>query len=141
MAAIRGMVPGLYAKQKAQRQKLNEDTKPMIQKLPKGGAGPAKGKAAQPGPGAPTGGTGRDTPQAGKERGQFEQDRQRERGTGNDRPPVYTPKDDGERGGYINRSTPTGSVGVGRTLSKTKGLPVIDRRTVKQKLKDASSRR
>ena len=60
---------------------------------------------AQPGQGAPTGGAGRDTPGAGKERGQFESDRQKDRGTGKDRPPVYTPPTD-YRGGYTNRSTP-----------------------------------
>lgn len=63
---------------------------------------------AQPGPGAPTGGTGRDTPGAGKERGGFEKDRQKDRGTGKDRPPIYTPKDDGERGGYTNRISNAG---------------------------------
>lgn len=67
--------------------------------------GPANKKDSSPGPGAPTGGAGRDTPQAGRDRGVFEKERQRERGTGKDRPPIYTPKDDGERGGYINRST------------------------------------
>lgn len=58
---------------------------------------------AQPGLGAPTGGTGRDSPGAGKERGGFEQDRQKDRGTGKDRPPIYSPKDDGQRGGYKDR--------------------------------------
>jgi hypothetical protein len=59
---------------------------------------------AQPGQGAPTGGAGRDTPEAGQERSQFEKDRQgRMQGSGGDRPPVYVPKDDGERGGYKNR--------------------------------------
>ena len=67
--------------------------------------GKALARKAQPGPGAPTGGTGRDTPGAGKERGGFEQDRQKDRGTGKDRPPIYKPDDDGERGGYTNRIT------------------------------------
>lgn len=94
---------------------------------------------AQPGPGAQGTGGGRDTPGAGKDRGQFEQDRAKDRGTGKDRPPIYTPKDDGERGGYVNRATPTGSLTVGKKASMS--LPVIDKRTVKQKLADASRRR
>lgn len=52
---------------------------------------PTKKIDSSPGPGASGTGGGRDTPGAGKERGQFEQDRQRERGTGKDRPPIYKP--------------------------------------------------
>jgi hypothetical protein len=90
---------------------------------------------AQPGPGAPTGGTGRDTPQGGKDRGQFEDDRQKDRGTGKDRPPIYKPDDDGERGGYVNRSK---TISAGRAAGF---VQTIDKRTVKQKLKDANARR
>ena len=85
--------------------------------------------------GAPTGGTGRDQ-DGGKERGQFEDDRRGRNQGGKDRPPVYVPQDDGERGGYVNRMSPTGKVTAGK-----KYLPVIDKRTVKQKLADASRRR
>ncbi len=65
-------------------------------------------RKAQPGPGGPSGGSGRDTPGAGKERGGFEQDRQGwarggAGGKGGPRPPAYTPNDDGERGGYKDR--------------------------------------
>ena len=55
--------------------------------------------------GTQLGGTGKDADK-GKERTQFEKDRQgRMQGSGGDRPPVYKPKDDGERGGYKNRIT------------------------------------
>jgi hypothetical protein len=60
---------------------------------------PVSKNNSQPGPGPSGTGAGRDTPGAGKERGQFEQDRQRDRGTGKDRPPVYKPPTD-YRGGY-----------------------------------------
>lgn len=66
---------------------------------------------AQPGPGAPTGGTGRDK-DGGKERGIFEKERQGRQGTGINRPPIYTPKDDGERGGYVGRSSVGGRMAV-----------------------------
>lgn len=62
-------------------------------------------KKNSPGPGATGTGAGRDTPGAGKDRGQFEKDRQKDRGTGKDRPPVYTPPTD-YKGGYTNRSKP-----------------------------------
>jgi hypothetical protein len=78
---------------------------------------------AQPGPGAPTGGTGKDA-DGGKERTLFEDERRRQNEGGKDRPPVYRP-------------TPTGRIAA----AKTKGLPVIDKRTVKQKLADASRRK
>jgi hypothetical protein len=96
-----------YAQQVEQRKKHEQDTKPEIAKLPKGGA-----KQSQPGPGAPTGGAGKDTPGAGKDRTDFEKNRQgwargKGRGQGgNPRPPAYTPQDDGQRGGYVNRSKP-----------------------------------
>ncbi len=63
---------------------------------------------ASPGP-APQGtGGGRDTPGAGKQRGQFEKDRQgRMQGSGGQRPPIYTPQDDGQRGGYVGRASKT----------------------------------
>ena len=70
-------------------------------RLPK----PKTRNTEQPGPGPAGTGAGRDTPGAGNERGQFESDRQRERGTGKDRPPVYTPPTD-YRGGYSDRSIP-----------------------------------
>lgn len=47
-------------------------------------------KKSSPGPGAAGTGGGRDTPQAGRERGIFEKERQG-RGTGVDRPPIYKP--------------------------------------------------
>lgn len=45
---------------------------------------------AQPGPGAPTGGTGKDS-DGGKTRTQFEDDRRTQNQGGKDRPPVYKP--------------------------------------------------
>lgn len=62
-------------------------------------------KKATPGPGATGTGGGRDTPGAGKDRGQFEQDRQRDRGTGKDRPPIYRPPVH-EPGGYQSKKIP-----------------------------------
>lgn len=61
--------------------------------------GPSK---AQPGMGAPGTGGGRDTPGAGKQRGQFEKQRQKDRGTGVDRPPIYKPPTD-YKGGYQSK--------------------------------------
>ena len=48
--------------------------------------------------GTQLGGTGKDADK-GKERTQFEKDRQKERGTGKGLPPIYKPQDDGQRGG------------------------------------------
>lgn len=151
MAGVPGLIPGL--KKKTDKGVEIGRKGPYVPPKPKGGPpdgnfgpkdpepGPSAGKRtnAQPGPGPAGTGGGRDTPGAGKDRGQFEQDRAKDRGTGKDRPPIYTPKDDGERGGYINRATPTGAVTVGKKASMS--LPVIDKRTVKQKLADASRRR
>lgn len=64
---------------------------------------------SSPGIGAAGSGGGRDTPGAGKQRGQFEKDRQgRMQGSGGPRPPIYSPQDDGQRGGYVNRLSPAG---------------------------------
>lgn len=55
---------------------------------------------------APTpqlGGTGKDA-DGGKGRTQFEDDRRKGNQGGKDRPPIYKPQDDGQRGGYANRS-------------------------------------
>jgi hypothetical protein len=71
-----------------------------------------------PGPGATGTGGGRDTPGAGKDRSEFEKDRQG-RGTGKDRPPAYTPNDDGERGGYTNRSKPISPIPAPKIPSRT----------------------
>ena len=63
--------------------------------------------AKAPSPGAGGSGAGRDTPAAGKERGIFEKGRIGDalgKTRGGARPPIYTPKDDGERGGYIGRA-------------------------------------
>ena len=104
---------------------------PYVPPKPKGGPGPGRtihdpeaGKLvmkSQPGPGAPTGGAGRDTPGAGKERGIFEKERQgRMQGSGGDRPPIYKPKDDGERGGYIGRSSKAPVIPAGKPIPKKK---------------------
>lgn len=82
-------------------------------------------RKGSPGPGATGTGGGRDTPGAGKERGGFEKDRQKDRGTGKDRPPIYTPKDDGERGGYVGRSIPSPKTPLspaGRVLKGTSAV-------------------
>ncbi len=88
---------------------------PYVPPKPKGGPGPGRTihnpepgptiQKAQPGPGAPTGGTGTDA-DGGKQRGQFEGDRRNGNAGGKDRPPVYKPQDDGQRGGYVNRTIP-----------------------------------
>lgn len=143
MAGVPGLMPGSGRKKKgAYVPPAPKGGKPDGQFGPKNPEpGPDAGKKgndsrkAQPGPGAPTGGGGRDTPGAGKDRGGFEKDRQKDRGTGKDRPPIYTPDDDGERGGYVGRSR---TVGAGRAAAFGQ---VIDKRTVKQKLKDASARK
>lgn len=134
MAGVPGMIPGSGVKKK----------KPYVAPAPKGGKpdgrmggyDPEIGKSAKssPGPG-PTGtGGGRDA-DGGKDRTQFEDDRRKDNEGGKDRPPIYKPQDDGERNGYTNRSR---TVGAGRAAAFGQ---VIDKRTVKQKLKDASSRR
>lgn len=71
---------------------------PKGQKQPSGQSGRIRQKEdgtkvnSQPGTAAPGSGGGRDTPGAGKERGQFEKDRQgRMQGSGGQRPPIYTP--------------------------------------------------
>lgn len=48
------------------------------------------------------GGTGKDADK-GKERTQFERDRAKSN-QGKNRPPIYKPQDDGQRGGYVGRS-------------------------------------
>lgn len=91
-------------------------------------------KKAQPGPGAPTGGSGRDTPQGGRERGEFEKDRQG-RGTGKDRPPIYKPDDDGERGGYQDRFL------AGRSVALAKKKNAKSKIVIGKKAKKAARQR
>lgn len=83
---------------------------------------PSKGKKtnSSPGMGAPTGGTGRDQ-DGGQDRNQFEAERRKRMQGGKDRPPVYTPKDDGERGGYTNRSKPIPEVPGTKRQAPRKG--------------------
>lgn len=91
---------------------------------PRGGA--AK---SSPGPG-PTGtGGGRDA-DGGKDRTNFEDERRKTNTGGKDRPAVYKPEDDGQRGGYIGRSkkvipAPGGGIPARKKKTNTGGTSVV----------------
>lgn len=80
----------------------------------------------QPGPGAPTGGTGKDA-DGGKGRTQFEDDRRNGNAGGKDRPPVYKPPTD-YVGGYQSKKIPpipqkqNPSLGPGAVLKGTSAV-------------------
>lgn len=62
------------------------------------------------------GGTGPDADK-GKQRTEFEDTRRGGNQGGADRPPVYKPQDDGQRGGYVGRSSPVAKTYKGKSMA------------------------
>lgn len=108
-----------FAQQQEQRRQHLKDTQPHLDKLDK------NKKNSQPGPGASTGGSGRDDAAAGKTRSEFEKARQKDRGTGVDRPGVYKPPTD-YRGGYQSKASPKapGTPGLTKGPETPAGRPL-----------------
>jgi hypothetical protein len=79
--------------------------------------------------GAPTGGTGKDA-DGGTERDHFEAERRKRMQGGKDRPPVYKPQDDGQRGGYTNRSKPIPPRPEGRQAPRESGTLRTDAKPI-----------
>jgi len=84
------------------------------------------------------GGTGKDADK-GKQRTEFESQRRGGNAGGKDRPPIYKPNDDGERGGYTGRAKPSliPGRGVGMKSTPTRTL----KRTVVSKNAKAAAKK